>query len=112
MGKYWCKSFFCILQFSLRPSICVSSYIKLPSILLEICSGEKGDVRTNDLCSPFGEHKYFCLAMSKTHVLSAILHSGLAINKPTLSQKNIICFRFIKLSASILRNVINLTRFP
>ena len=44
-------------------SISVSNFIKLPSILLEICSRQKCDERTGGqtdkaatICSPFGEH--------------------------------------------------------
>ena len=56
------------MQFSSWPSISVSSFIKLPSILLEICSRQKCNGWTDEqtdtqtdkaatICSPFGEHK-------------------------------------------------------
>ena len=53
---------FCILQFPSWPSISVSSFIKLPSILLETCFGQKCDGRTNEQTvgrtkPPFGEQK-------------------------------------------------------
>ena len=44
LRKYWRQGYdSCILQFSLWPSISVSSFIILPLILLEICSGQKCD---------------------------------------------------------------------
>ena len=80
--KYWWQGYSsCIMQFSSWPSISVSGFIKLPSILLEICSGQKCDRQTDGLadrlmdhqtdkaatiCSAFGEHKDLlgrCLAI-------------------------------------------------
>ena len=72
------------MQFSAWPSIIVSSFIKVPSILLEICRGQNcdghpdgwTDRRTDKaatICSPFGEHKNDVDLDSNSHKNCALL---------------------------------------